>query len=659
MATPKKDTPLKSPLVSAFTNIVNIGRSKSQMRSTQRSYNEFLKFMTTEVTNLQSIKLPDEKKIKKLANINVSSTFGSAGSLLSGLASGALDAAGLVGDLFGGRKGGKGGKGGTKPKPNPKAGKPIPKGKKLRLPGIRGLPILSAALAGLDFAQGISEGESAGKAGAGAVGSAAGAAAGGLAGVALAGAIGQTLVPIPGLGFVLGAAVGSLGAFGGGYLADRAYEKATGEGSVKEKTKAKLKQQEQKQKLAASASKVTLPQVLDKFENVVIKFEKASLGSIPESGNNYTQEGFGEKSFEGGKPTPPDEPTQPYDGPISKDTFFPLPRGVISNRSVGVKGGEYGAPRSYGGHSGQDIGGLPPGSPVVAWKTGKVRYTGSVEAGDTIITLDHGGGEQSVYKHVVPTVAPGTVVYGGQQVAKLFAARAYPEHLHFEIWKNKSHVNPNGAISAAQKIPSPLTAEKAKEQSEKSSEKSSIAPGVNPQSVPGTQQAATISQTKLMPSVPKPTVPSADMQQKFQMAWDNRSNPFARGRIESAWTNLTPEQQQQAKIWAKSKGYDWNEMKLKEKPSTVQASQPMVVPVPSMQQSVPEQIQQYPDYNLPQSSITLMPILIGGGGGSQQRPMVIAGGGGGGGTTIMPPVPEGQVLNSLFKTILLTNLSGT
>jgi len=58
--------------------------------------------------------------------------------------------------------------------------------------------------------------------------------------------------------------------------------------------------------------------------------------------------------------------------------------------------------------------------------------------------------------------------------------------------------------------------------------------------------------------------------------------------------------------------------------------------------------------------VTLMPIYIGGGSQPQQRPVVIAGGGGGGGgATIMPPVPTGQVLNSLFKTILLTNLSGT
>lgn len=85
MALPKKDTPLKSPLVSAFNNIVSINRSKSAMRSTQTSYNEFLRFMSVEVKNLEAIKLPDERKVKKLSNINVASTFGSAGSLLLSL----------------------------------------------------------------------------------------------------------------------------------------------------------------------------------------------------------------------------------------------------------------------------------------------------------------------------------------------------------------------------------------------------------------------------------------------------------------------------------------------------------------------------------------------------------------------------------------------
>lgn len=58
--------------------------------------------------------------------------------------------------------------------------------------------------------------------------------------------------------------------------------------------------------------------------------------------------------------------------------------------------------------------------------------------------------------------------------------------------------------------------------------------------------------------------PSADMTKKFEMAWQYRNNPMARGRIEDEWNKMNPEQQQQAKTWAQSKGYDWNEMRLKD-----------------------------------------------------------------------------------------------
>jgi hypothetical protein len=51
---------------------------------------------------------------------------------------------------------------------------------------------------------------------------------------------------------------------------------------------------------------------------------------------------------------------------------------------------------------------------------------------------------------------------------------------------------------------------------------------------------------------------------------------------------------------------------------------------------------------------------MGGGGGGQQKPVFIpVGGGGGGGTVIMPGPDEGQLVNSLMKTILLTNLSAS
>ncbi len=74
-----------------------------------------------------------------------------------------------------------------------------------------------------------------------------------------------------------------------------------------------------------------------------------------------------------------------------------------------------------------------------------------------------------------------------------------------------------------------------------------------------------------------------------------------------------------------------------------------------------QSIQQYPTYNQQQSSVTIMPIMMGGGqggGGQQQKPVFIpVGGGGGGGTVILPGPSEGAILNSLWKTMLLTNLS--
>lgn len=90
------------------------------------------------------------------------------------------------------------------------------------------------------------------------------------------------------------------------------------------------------------------------------------------------------------------------------------------------------------------------------------------------------------------------------------------------------------------------------------------------------------------PSAPPPSStkaqPSADMVSKFQMAWQYRNNPFARGRIEGEWEKLTPEQQQMAIEWAKSKGYDWNEMKLKA-PSASISPVAETKEVDSMQQS--------------------------------------------------------------------------
>ena len=86
------------------------------------------------------------------------------------------------------------------------------------------------------------------------------------------------------------------------------------------------------------------------------------------------------------------------------------------------------------------------------------------------------------------------------------------------------------------------------------------------------------------PQTPAIPPPSPEMVKNFEMAWKYKDNPMARGRIESAWNNMTVEQQQQAKSWAKSTGKDWTQMKLIEKPITSQPQSPVIpqaVPLPT------------------------------------------------------------------------------
>lgn len=594
-----------SPLSTAANNIVSIGtRSKGTLPKVQREFQDFSRFLDVRRLELEKLELPSQKKIKELGNLNLVSSFGSAGNLLSNLFSGALDIGSFISGFFPG-KGEKIGKGPSQTKPQPK---PQMRGGKLRLGGLRALGIANAVFSGLDFATGLAEGESVGKAGSGAIGSLVGGVGGALAGSLLAGAIGQALIPIPGLGFVLGALGGAAGSFLGGFGADRAYETVTGD--TEQKQKDKLNQQEAKQKALArrveGGGGEAFGEVLNRFNLSVSKFENfvINFGSVMGGETNY------EGTNEGGGNVTPNTEATPYDGPVDGETFNPLPNGILSTKEVGVEGGEYGKKRSYGGHSGQDIGGLPPGSPVVAWKTGKISYIGSVEPGDTVLEIDHGGGVKSRYKHVVPTVPDGTVVYGGQQIAKLFAAKAYPEHLHFEVWKNGSHTNPMSYIKAAQKLPGPLSPEKAKQHSGKSNnvasaEKQEVGVNIYP---PGTQQQAQ-PQAKPTPQSSPITAPTA-----------------------------TPSTRPQAQMM--------------QMPQSVMVSPPKQSP----------NIQSYPSYSQGQSYIMEKQTIIsvGGGGGGSQTPVAVPVGGGGGSnhTTVISPNSV-QLLNSFMKTILLTSLSST
>jgi hypothetical protein len=93
--------------------------------------------------------------------------------------------------------------------------------------------------------------------------------------------------------------------------------------------------------------------------------------------------------------------------------------------------------------------------------------------------------------------------------------------------------------------------------------------------------------------------------------------------------------------------------------ASIQAKNAEPQVAPAQTQPSTQQLQQYPTYNQQQStsSTTIVPMMMGSGG--QQRPQVISVPGAPGETIVLPGPSSGALVNSLFKTMLLTNLSGS
>jgi len=82
---------------------------------------------------------------------------------------------------------------------------------------------------------------------------------------------------------------------------------------------------------------------------------------------------------------------------------------------------------------------------------------------------------------------------------------------------------------------------------------------------------------------------------------------MARVRIESAWNEMTPDQQQQAKTWASSKGYDWSEMKLKDSANMNQTTKPESAEItPAQMSTPPKEPQQVGELPEPKPSLTMI-----------------------------------------------------
>jgi hypothetical protein len=80
------------------------------------------------------------------------------------------------------------------------------------------------------------------------------------------------------------------------------------------------------------------------------------------------------------------------------------------------------------------------------------------------------------------------------------------------------------------------------------------------------------------PIIPEP---SQEMIKNFELAFKYRdtNNSMIRGRIESAWKNMSPVEQQQAKKWVESKGYSWSVMRLPDPVQMQSSSRPVELQV--------------------------------------------------------------------------------
>jgi len=692
---------VSSPLLTAFNKISSFNTTKRKTNNLKRNFSSFLFTLDAQRIELEKDKLPPDRKIKKLANLNIASTFGNAGNLLSSLASGALDVGGFLGNLFPSRQ-----PKGVKPP------KPIVKGPKLKLGGIRALGVANALFAGLDFATGLHEGESVGKAAAGAGGS--------LAGSLLGGAIGQALIPVPGLGFVLGSMAGG---FLGGYAADRIVEAS----ESKPKLEERLKTQEAKQKLLAAGDS-QFDEILNLFDTAVSKFEKFAFGFSLET-NEYIGPGtetdtISEDSDNISSGVEDGQVTGDYPGFDNVERVAPFVTGSISD----YPGAQFGAGRDGGRiHAGQDIKDQKVGDPVLAAMAGTVtavypvarlRNGGGMSQG---IEIKHKDGTLTRYVHVKASIGVGAEVKTGQQIASISpddytSTPGFP-HLHFELRnKNGQAIDPRPFLRTAPKSPSIVPIKKGTKVSDSSKASSdmkftaedlmsaptitigdSIAKGIKDQT-----GSAGSAQSGANPQQVLQMLQSQDVKGKMIRLSSGISNDTS--QLNTVRDQLTYVKSQGAKgVQLMGTSVDRGDLaamnpKLKalakEFPGFVQfvggfnaqdkvhpdykkysqklnymlssgagggmggmGVDPSEIDIKTLQKI--KNFEYYPTYNQAQSSITIMPIAVGQNRGNQ-KPVVVSSNGNNKEVSIIASGPtSGEIVNDLFKTMLLTNLSGT
>jgi murein DD-endopeptidase MepM/ murein hydrolase activator NlpD len=104
--------------------------------------------------------------------------------------------------------------------------------------------------------------------------------------------------------------------------------------------------------------------------------------------------------------------------------------------------------RSLGRHNGIDIG-MPTGSAIKAADGGVVVFSGYQGTYGYVVKIDHGGNLQTIYAHNSKLkVRKGDRVFKGQTISLSGnTGRSTGPHLHFEVRKNGTPINPRNYLS--------------------------------------------------------------------------------------------------------------------------------------------------------------------------------------------------------------------
>lgn len=586
---------LSSPLRSSANNIVSIdSQSKQSMESIQNDYGNFLKFLNVNTPQVEKISLPDQKTLSQISNLNVASIFGSPGKLLSNLVGGSLDAGGFLGNMFPT----KGTMGDPQKATNIKPPQPEIEGSTLKFGGLRSVGIANAIFSGLDFSKDLS--------GTQPINSPSGLSQN-FAGEFLGSAINNSLIPVPGIGFVYSDVAGSFGM--GGIT-----PKASGEKSIEQVQQERIKAQELAQK-SLVGGKGSFYDVIERFNLSVTNFENGIrdglFGTMGQSKNQPMEDVSSSVSTS--------YDTQPGEQPTEPGTTYTAQGG---DRPSGNFISPFGANRKDHIHQGVDFASSDASAPISVIQPGIVD-TGYEGGYGNWVAIKHDNGVETFYGHLSKVdvkkgqrIQAGTVIGNQGSTGRLTAP-----HVHFEYrpaGPGTSPVNGRGVADNYFRFGGNIKVNTIDSKKSNTDADQNLRNITTNYQQPQTEklsksQITQTPQTPQIPQTPQSVQTSTRITQDVQNLFQQLSN------VESAKTNL---------------------------------------PVS------PQSIQYYTSYNQPNAGASvIMPIIMGGGSspGVQQKPIFIPVGNGdsGSGTIIMPGPSEGEVVNSLMKTILLTNLLGT